>query len=115
MSTGDGTTLEIEDLSVAYRRRGKNLTVLDGGSIPVIADGGAAPLRIRLEGPQPNPIDPPDGCRFHTRCPRAMDVCRSEAPPWQDDGPEHRYRCHIAPAELRPAQEAVEARPSAHA
>jgi oligopeptide/dipeptide ABC transporter ATP-binding protein len=36
--------------------------------------------RIVLEGDIPNPAEPPPGCRFHTRCPYVMDVCRNEAP-----------------------------------
>jgi peptide/nickel transport system ATP-binding protein len=61
--------------------------------------------RIKLTGPIPSPIDPPTGCRFHTRCPRFLgDVCETQEPPWQDDSGGHRYRCHIAPAELAKAQ-----------
>ena len=61
--------------------------------------------RIRLSGPVPSPVDPPSGCRFHTRCPRFLgDVCREQEPPWQEDGDAHRYRCHIAPADLARAQ-----------
>jgi peptide/nickel transport system ATP-binding protein len=66
--------------------------------------------RIKLTGPIPSPIDPPSGCRFHTRCPRLLgDVCRTQEPPWQEDAGGHRYRCHIPPAELTAAQ--AEARP----
>jgi peptide/nickel transport system ATP-binding protein len=61
--------------------------------------------RIRLTGTVPSPVDPPTGCRFHTRCPRFLgDICVAQEPPWQQDGEGHSYRCHIAPAELGPAQ-----------
>ena len=57
--------------------------------------------RIKLEGALPSPIDPPTGCRFHTRCPRKLgDICEQEAPPWQEAGEEHLIRCHRSPAEL---------------
>ena len=57
--------------------------------------------RIKLEGSMPSPSDPPSGCRFHTRCPRFLgDLCRDEAPPWQQDADGHQYRCHIPPGEL---------------
>ena len=57
--------------------------------------------RIKLTGPIPSPVDPPPGCRFHTRCPRFLgEVCRTQEPPWQEDADGHRYRCHIPPAEL---------------
>jgi peptide/nickel transport system ATP-binding protein len=61
--------------------------------------------RIRLTGAVPSPVDPPSGCRFHTRCPRFLgSICVEQEPPWQQDGEGHSYRCHIAPAELGPAQ-----------
>jgi peptide/nickel transport system ATP-binding protein len=72
-------------------------------AIPTLA-AGARP-RIRLHGPIPSPSDPPSGCRFHTRCPRAISgLCAEVEPPWQDDADGHRYRCHIAPDDLARAQ-----------
>ena len=65
--------------------------------------------RIRLKGAIPSPSNPPSGCRFHTRCHRFLgDVCRDVEPPWQDAPDGNRYRCHIPPDELEPAQRELE-------
>ncbi len=49
---------------------------------------------IVIEGEPPNPMDPPTGCRFRTRCPYVMDVCREE-PPAVDVSSGHEVRCHL--------------------
>jgi len=49
--------------------------------------------RIVLEGDVPSPIDPPSGCRFHPRCPLAMEVCRTTVPK-ELDFAGHKVRCH---------------------
>lgn len=54
--------------------------------------------RIILEGDVPSPINPPTGCRFHTRCPYAMDVCRRVQPVLTNQTPRHRVACHLYPA-----------------
>ncbi len=52
--------------------------------------------QILLPGDPPSPIDPPSGCRFHTRCPIAIDRCRVEEPHLVDPaGGTHRSRCHL--------------------
>ncbi len=51
--------------------------------------------RIILQGDIPNPINPPSGCRFHTRCLKAMDICSKEEPIFKDYGDEHFVACHL--------------------
>jgi peptide/nickel transport system ATP-binding protein len=56
------------------------------------------PRRLLLQGDPPSPANPPPGCRFHTRCPLAQAVCRSEAPPLSarpSAGGEHLVACHF--------------------
>jgi oligopeptide/dipeptide ABC transporter ATP-binding protein len=49
-----------------------------------------------LRGEIPSPLDPPPGCRFHTRCPIAIDVCRSVSPPLDPIESNHLAACHLA-------------------
>lgn len=51
--------------------------------------------RIVLKGDLPSPKNPPDGCRFHTRCPRAFDRCRSADPVPREAGNDHIVACHL--------------------
>jgi len=50
----------------------------------------------KLEGEIPSPINPPPGCRFHTRCRFAQDRCRSEVPQWREMSSKHHVACHFA-------------------
>jgi oligopeptide/dipeptide ABC transporter ATP-binding protein len=57
------------------------------------------PDRIVLEGDVPSPINPPSGCRFHPRCPLAMEICKHQ-PPRQLDLDGHLVRCHAVEQKL---------------
>ena len=51
--------------------------------------------RIVLEGDIPSPMNPPAGCRFHTRCPYATDKCRQAVPAFKEHAPGHWAACHL--------------------
>jgi peptide/nickel transport system ATP-binding protein len=44
----------------------------------------------------PSPANPPSGCYFHTRCPYAQDICKTESPPLRDTGAGHLAACHFS-------------------
>jgi peptide/nickel transport system ATP-binding protein len=52
--------------------------------------------RTVLQGEVANPASPPGGCYFHPRCPHAIEVCRTQAPAWQEISPAHFVGCHRA-------------------
>ena len=51
--------------------------------------------RVILEGDIPSPINPPSGCKFHTRCPYATERCKQEVPVFKDHGGGHYAACHL--------------------
>jgi peptide/nickel transport system ATP-binding protein len=61
-------------------------------SLPMIGDRSN---KVSLGGTPPNLAHPPDGCRFHPRCPYTMDVCRSVIPEMIQIGDRHRAACHL--------------------
>ena len=63
-------------------------------AVPV-PDPAAKRQRIILKGDVPSPINPPKGCRFHTRCPYVFDRCRTEEPVLQTAGEQHAAACHL--------------------
>jgi len=59
------------------------------------AKPGVTKERILLSGDVPSPLHPPAGCRFHTRCPKAMRQCKTAEPTWQEVGSGHYTACHL--------------------
>jgi peptide/nickel transport system ATP-binding protein len=72
-------------------------------SLPVI--GGERGLAPPIPGAPPDPGEPPPGCRFHPRCPYAVDRCRSDDPVLAEQRPAHLAACHLAPWDEWPAVE----------
>ncbi|MBN2123126.1 MAG: ABC transporter ATP-binding protein, partial [Deltaproteobacteria bacterium] len=78
-----------------------------------IPDPDAEQKQVRLSGNVPSALDPPRGCRFHTRCPRRNllpdggGICEREDPPWQGTAQGHRILCHIPVEELEKIEPVV--------
>jgi len=51
--------------------------------------------KVTLRGDVPSPMNPPPGCRFHTRCPKAFDLCKAAEPPFREAAGGHWVACHL--------------------
>ena len=86
-----------------------------------IPDPSAEQKHIRLSGTVPSALNPPSGCRFHTRCPRRHmlpdggKICETEVPPWHHNTEAHRIFCHIPLEELRQMEAVVTMEEESHA
>ena len=68
------------------------VTLRDASPIP---DPSIRQEFAELKGEVPSPISPPEGCHFHPRCPKAMDICSKTYPPWIDLGEGRAVACHL--------------------
>lgn len=71
-------------------------------AIPIV-DPDHKHSRIVLEGDVPNPVHPPEGCNFHPRCKKCMEICKHERPPltkYTINGEEHYCACHLYAKEV---------------
>jgi oligopeptide/dipeptide ABC transporter ATP-binding protein len=75
----------------SHPRHPYTYALLSGIPVP---DVEHKPQRIVLKGDVPSPLNPPEGCRFHTRCPFVVDRCREEEPMLETISDHHRSACH---------------------
>jgi oligopeptide/dipeptide ABC transporter ATP-binding protein len=68
------------------------------------------PVADTIRGELPSPLDPPSGCRFRTRCPRAQDVCAEVEPPLRKLADGHFAACHFPVSRDAPAPTGPRAR-----
>ena len=87
-----GEIVEEADTDEIFARPRHPYTQALLSSIPIPVPRGKRE-RVNLEGDVPTPIDPPAGCRFHTRCPIAIDECKLAKPPLIEISPGHRVAC----------------------
>ena len=89
-----GKLVEIADAKVIYDEPLMPYTKALISAVPVPdPEIEATRQRIVLEGDVPSPINPPQGCRFHTRCPFAVQACREVVPPLAEIKPNHFAAC----------------------
>jgi peptide/nickel transport system ATP-binding protein/oligopeptide transport system ATP-binding protein len=89
-----GKMVEIAAYDQLYEKRYHPYTEALLSAIPQV-DQADAKERIHLEGEVPSPSNPPSGCRFHTRCPKACDRCRQEVPELKEIEAGHFVACHL--------------------
>ena len=89
-----GKVVEITDTRALFKNPLHPYTEALLSAVPV-PDPRAAKDKIILAGDVASPINPPPGCRFHTRCPYVVDRCRVDDPPLQEVAAGHRVACHL--------------------
>jgi peptide/nickel transport system ATP-binding protein len=97
-----GNLVELADRTDLYERPRHPYTVALMSAVPApepvqrTSDGKRERReRIRLAGDVPSPLNPPPACRFHTRCWKAQEVCRTVPPPLTELAPGHMVACHF--------------------
>jgi peptide/nickel transport system ATP-binding protein len=91
-----GKLVELGDAADVYERAAHPYTAALIATIPLPdPKHERTKSHAAIRGELPSAIEPPSGCRFHTRCPRAQDLCRVTEPPLRPFGPHHVAACHF--------------------
>jgi oligopeptide/dipeptide ABC transporter ATP-binding protein len=98
-----GKVVEIAEKRAIYAAPQHPYTQALIAAVPVLRpQDRARGRRVRIAGDIPSALNPPSGCRFHTRCPFVMPVCRETEPVLDESSPGHHVACHlIKPASYR--------------
>ena len=92
-----GNMMEVSDWKSLYAEPNHPYTQSLLSAVPIPdPDVQHSRKRIILKGDPPSPINPPSGCRFHTRCPIAQAICSQERPELREVAPGHLCACHFA-------------------
>jgi oligopeptide/dipeptide ABC transporter ATP-binding protein len=104
-----GKVVELADAGRLYRQPSHPYAAALLSAVPVAdPDLAAKRERVILQGDVPSPIDPPSGCRFHPRCPKAQQLCIDEIPPLTAKESGDLAACHFP---VQPGENLARARP----
>ncbi|HIU31144.1 MAG TPA: ATP-binding cassette domain-containing protein [Candidatus Caccousia avistercoris] len=90
-----GNLVELADAEELFANTLHPYTEALLSAIPTTEEDNGGRERILLEGDIPSPVNPPSGCKFHTRCRYCQEKCMQEVPEWRDMGNNHYIACHF--------------------
>jgi len=103
-----GKMCEVADPDDLYHHPAHPYTNALLSAIPIPDPAAEQRENLGLSGELPSPMNPPSGCRFRTRCPRAEDRCAAEEPQMREIGDQHFVACHFPLVDTGPAETPVD-------
>lgn len=89
-----GELVEVAGKTELYQNPGHPYTMALLAAVPV-PDPGKKSRTLVVKSEPPNPLNPPEGCRFHPRCPQQMEICSRKEPGWTRISPQQSVRCFL--------------------